>query len=62
MDDHDASADTSIFCARCGAELEPGMGNFYVVRIEAAADPSPPRLYEEDLKRDFRSEIERLIE
>ena len=30
-------------CHRCGRELEYGTGSFYVVRIEAIADPSPPR-------------------
>jgi len=51
-----------LSCARCGAELTPGRGDFYVVRIEALADPSPPCFSEEDLKRDPRAEIERLIE
>ena len=45
-----------------GAELTPGTGDSYVVRIEALADPSPPRFSEEDLKHDHRAEIERLIE
>ncbi len=30
-------------CHRCAAVLTPGDGSFYVVRIEAFADPSPPR-------------------
>ena len=51
-----------FLCARCGAELTPGKGDFYVVRIEALADPSPPRFSEEDLQHDHRAEIERLIE
>lgn len=29
-------------CHRCGAQLTPGEGSFYVVRIEAFADPTPP--------------------
>jgi hypothetical protein len=33
-----------LACHRCGAELSPGEGSFYVVRIEAFADPSPPPL------------------
>ena len=33
-----------------------------MVRIEALADPSPPRLSEEDLKHDHRAEIKALIE
>jgi len=48
-------------CARCGVQLTPGTGDFYVVQIEAIADPSPPRFSEEDLKHDHRAEIERLI-
>ena len=48
--------------ARCGAELTPGKGDFYVVRIEALADPSPPWFSEEDLTHDHRAEIEWLIE
>ena len=53
--------DSPLFCARCGAALTPGSGDFYLVRIEALADPSPPR-FSEDLQRDPRAEIERLIE
>ena len=62
MAHHHASDDAPIFCTRCGAELKPGSGNFYVVRIEAFADPSPPMITEEDLNRDHRSEIRRLID
>lgn len=51
-----------LLCHRCGVELEPGSGQFYVVRIEAFADPSPPSITEEDLRRGFRAEIDRLIE
>jgi hypothetical protein len=52
----------SLVCARCSIKLEPGRGDFYVVQIEALADPSPPRFSEEDLMVDQRAEIERLIE
>jgi hypothetical protein len=51
-----------IICDKCSAEFERGRGDFYVVRIEAFADPSPPNLSEEDLQRDSRREIRRLIE
>ncbi len=54
--------DLPLFCARCGLTLTPGSGDFYLVRIEALADPSPPRFSDEDLRRDPRVEIERLIE
>jgi hypothetical protein len=62
MNESDVRDDSPLFCARCHADLTPGTGDFYVVRIEALADPSPPRLSEEDLNHDPRAEIERLIE
>ena len=37
-----AGDDWPGLCHRCGAVLTPGDGSFYVVRIEAFADPSPP--------------------
>ncbi|MBI2193356.1 MAG: hypothetical protein HYU36_15385 [Planctomycetes bacterium] len=48
-------------CSRCARLLQPGCGDFYVVRIEAVADPTPPDLSEEDLAVDFEREMERLI-
>jgi hypothetical protein len=51
-----------LCCRRCGVALKPGKGNFYVVRIEALADPTPPNFSEEDLQHDPRAEIERLLE
>ena len=62
MNEHDPSDNAPLLCARCAVELRPGTGDFYVVRIEAVADPSPPRFSEEDLRHDHRTEIERLIE
>lgn len=50
-----------LFCARCAAELHPGRGDFYVVRIEALADPAPPAFSEADLARDPRAEIAALL-
>ncbi len=50
-----------LLCARCCAELTPGKGDFYVVMIEAMADPSPPDFSEEDMVRDHKAEIHRLI-
>jgi hypothetical protein len=61
MREHNPGDETPLLCARCTAELMPGKGNFYVVRIEAVADPTPPSFSEEDLQRDPRTEIERLI-
>ena len=52
-----------LLCHRCGAELTPGRGDFYVVRIEAFADPTPPNISAEELERlDIGSQIDRLIE
>lgn len=51
-----------LVCHQCGVELEPGRAQFYVVRIMAVADPSPPNLTEEDLRGDLRGEIRKLIE
>ncbi len=56
------AADQSLLCHRCGVEVHPGRAEFYVVRIEAFADPTPPEITDEDLKRDLRTEIERLAE
>jgi hypothetical protein len=62
MDEADDAASDPLLCVKCGAELTPGRGDFYVVRIEAVADPSPPCFSDDDLKRDPRAEIQRLIE
>jgi hypothetical protein len=55
-------SDQPLLCHRCGAEVHPGRGDFYVVRIEAFADPTGPEITDEDLKRDLRAEIDRLAE
>ncbi len=55
------ATDSPLFCDRCMIRLHPGRGNFYVVRIEAVADPTPPEFTEEDLQRDSRQEFERLV-
>lgn len=62
MNGPDQSDQLSLLCARCRIELKPGIGNFYVVQIEAMADPTPPSFSDEDLQHDPRAEIERLIE
>ena len=54
--------DAPLLCHRCGAALAPGEGNFYVVRIEAFADPTPPALTEGDLDLDLDAEIGKLLE
>ena len=37
-------ANEPLFCDRCLCELRRGCGEFYEVRIEAVADPTPPEL------------------
>lgn len=57
----DDSRDQATFhCDRCSAPLTPGTGDFYVVRIEAFADPTPPEFSEQDLQHDPAVEIARL--
>jgi hypothetical protein len=58
----DPSRTASVFCHRCGRELTPGRGDFYVVSIEARADPTPPTITDEDLAADPRAELERTVE
>jgi len=53
--------DEVVLCHKCGGELRRGVGDFFVVRIEAFADPSPPVITADDLRRDARAEIKRLI-
>jgi hypothetical protein len=31
-----------LFCDRCLKQLHPGRGDYFEVRIEAVADPTPP--------------------
>jgi hypothetical protein len=56
------TSDWPLFCARCSCELRPGSGDFFLVRIEAVADPTPPNVREEDLRGDIQGEIKKLIE
>jgi hypothetical protein len=62
MNETDVPESSSLSCARCGSVLRPGTDDFYVVRIEAVADPSPPAFSEDDLDLDHRAEIERLLD
>ncbi len=48
-------------CSRCGRPIHPGKGDYYLVRIEAVADPAPPVFDEEDLAIDFDMEFKRLV-
>ena len=51
-----------LICHRCTAVLTPGEGNFYVVGIEAVADPTPPTVDAEELAGDLHDQMHRLIE
>jgi hypothetical protein len=51
-----------LFCDRCSTVLTPGRGSFYVIKVEAVADPTPPAFTEVELGRDIGREIDRLIE
>jgi hypothetical protein len=61
MDEGLENDELPLCCDRCGTDLKPGEGNFYVVHIEALAEPTPPNFSAEDLLRDPRREIERLL-
>ena len=51
-----------LLCHRCGTIVRAGQGEFYVVRIEAMADPSPPVIDDQDPEADFTAEMNALIE
>jgi predicted amidophosphoribosyltransferase len=53
---------SELLCHRCGRPLTPGRGDFYVVRIEAQADPTPTDISEAELAGDTAGELSRLIE
>jgi hypothetical protein len=48
-------------CRRCARVLAPGRGEFYVVRVEAVADPSPPVITGEELARDHGAVMQDLL-
>jgi hypothetical protein len=41
--------------------LLPGRAEFYVVNIEAVADPSPPEISQSDLARDYRADWRAIV-
>jgi hypothetical protein len=51
-----------LHCDRCARELHPGEGGFYVVKLEAFADPYPPVLSGPILPPDLEAEIGRLTD
>jgi len=62
MNESDGFSTETLVCHRCGALLKPGDGNFYVVRIEAFADPSGPYVDEEESAAEIAVDIETMIE
>ena len=54
--------ETPSICRRCGELLTPGRGEFYVVKVEAYAENSPPVITAEDLAKDHAAEMEKLAE
>lgn len=54
--------DDLAICHHCGRDMRPGEGAYFVVRIEAFADPTPPTIPGEDAGRDHRGEIRRLVD
>ena len=43
---------SDILCARCLKTLQTGRGEFYVVTIDAVADPTPPTIFPGELAHD----------
>jgi hypothetical protein len=52
---------SSLWCDRCAKPIHPGRGDYYLVRIDAVADPAPPVIAAEDLAIDFDQEFKRLV-
>src|SRR5207248_4186208 len=58
---HNMAAAGPHVCKRCGVGLTPGAGDFYLVAVEAVADPTPPICSADDEAADVRRQIERLL-
>jgi hypothetical protein len=48
-------------CHRCGAMLAGGEGSFWIVRIDAVCDPSPPSVDEAEAVESVSADYELLI-
>jgi len=65
MPGSDAAPEAPLLCHRCGHILKPGgadAGGFFVVRIEAFADPTPPDMNSIESLADIEREIDELID
>jgi len=54
-------ASEPAICQKCGALLTPGRGDFYIVKVEAYAEDSPPVITLEDLQKDHAEEMEKIV-
>jgi hypothetical protein len=52
---------SDILCAKCLKSLQAGRGEFYLVTIDAVADPTPPAFDEGELKRDLRPDWRAIV-
>ena len=50
-----------LICHRCACTLTPGEASFYVVKIEAFADPTPPRVDGDETLEEITAELNELI-
>jgi hypothetical protein len=50
-----------IKCSRCERLVHPGRGDYYLVRIDADADPALPEFTEEEMAIDYQREPRNLI-
>jgi len=56
---NDQSSD--LLCSRCLKRLQSGRGDFYVVTIDAVADPTPPTINPGDLRHDLRRDWREIV-
>jgi len=54
-------SDETLLCTRCLKTLEAGRGEFYVVSIEAVADPTPPAIDSQELNRNYRADWRAIV-
>ncbi|HUE75116.1 MAG TPA: hypothetical protein VMP01_29880 [Pirellulaceae bacterium] len=55
------SDDEPLLCTRCLKMVPLGRGEFYVVQIDAVADPTPPELTRDASPRDLKHEWRELV-
>ena len=53
--------DAPLLCTRCLRIVEAGRGEFYVVTIEAVADPTPPTIDASERGRDYRADWREIV-